>query len=198
MINWHKKYPLDWKQTWFEVQKKWSSDIACAEGVFKPFNIDAKVNSAYVVMGLLYGNGDFTKSLEIATRCGQDADCNPSSVGGVLGTILGYKKIPQYWKMGLAEAEDIDFKYTTISLNKVYSIGFKHALQNIQLNGGKTDGDKITISMQQPKPVKPEQGFAGLFPVERQTFEQKNIKEATSILKAQVLFLPARREREKV
>ena len=34
--------------------------------------------------GLLYGGGDFTKSVDIAARCGQDADCNPATVGGVL------------------------------------------------------------------------------------------------------------------
>jgi hypothetical protein len=38
--------------------------------------------------------------MEITTRCGQDADCNPSSAGGILGTVLGYDKIPAYWKMG--------------------------------------------------------------------------------------------------
>ena len=116
VIAWHKKYPADWKQTWLEVQKKWADDIGCPEGVFVPFNIDAKVNAAYVVIGLLYGGGDFTKTLEITTRCGQDADCNPSTAGGILGTVLGYDKIPAYWKMGLKEAEDIDFKYTTMSL----------------------------------------------------------------------------------
>lgn len=177
VIHWHKKYPGDWKQTWFELQKKWSSDVACAEGVFTPFNIDSKVNSAYVVMGLLYGNGDFTKSLEVATRCGQDADCNPSSVGGILGTVLGYAKIPDYWKMGLKEAEDIDFKYTTISLNKVYNIGFKHALQNVELNGGKVENDKVIVKLQQPKAVQSEQGFPNLYPVERKDFNHDNIKE---------------------
>src|ERR1043165_3840473 len=110
VIDWHKKYPDDWKQTWLEVQKRWADDVGCPDGVFLPFNIDAKVNAAYVVMGLLYGNGDFTKSLEIATRCGQDADCNTSTVGGILGTVLGYDKIPAYWKRGLQQAEDIDFK----------------------------------------------------------------------------------------
>ena len=84
VIEWHKKYPADWKQTWMEVQKKWANDIGCPDGVFTPFNIDAKVNAAYVVIGLLYGNGDFTKTLEISTRCGQDADCNPSTAGGIL------------------------------------------------------------------------------------------------------------------
>jgi hypothetical protein len=167
VIKWHKQYPADWHQTWFELQKKWSSETGCPDGVFAAFDIDSKINSAYVVLALLYGNGDYTKTLEIATRCGQDADCNPSSVGGILGSMLGYKKIPAYWKMGLKDAESIDFKYTTMSLNKVYEIGFRHALQNIERNGGKVSGDKVTILTQAPKTVKWEQGFTGMRPVKK-------------------------------
>jgi len=165
VIAWHKKYPNDWKQTWLGIQKKWANDIGCPEGVFVPFNIDAKVNAAYVVLGLLYGQKDFTKTLEITTRCGQDADCNPSTAGGILGTILGYDKIPAYWKMGLKEAEGIDFKYTTMSLAAVYDIGFKHAMQNIQRNGGKVNGDYISIKVQQPVTVKFEKSFERIYPV---------------------------------
>jgi hypothetical protein len=165
VISWHKKYPTDWKQTWFEVQKKWADDIGCPEGVFVPFNIDAKVNAAYVVIGLLYGHGDFTKTLEITTRCGQDADCNPSSAGGILGTVLGYDQIPAYWRMGLKEAETIDFKYTTISLEEVYDTGFKHALLNLERNGGSLKGDSIIIKTQEPREVKFEKSFEGLYPV---------------------------------
>lgn len=167
VIGWCKKYPQDWKQTWLEVQKKWANDIGCPEGVFSPFNIDAKVNAAYIVMGLLYGNGDFTKTLEIATRCGQDADCNPSSAGGILGTVIGYNKIPAYWKMGLKEAESIKFKYTTMSLKDAYAIGFKHALLNIEKNGGKVKGETITINTQSPVPVAFEKSFEGLYPVKK-------------------------------
>lgn len=173
VIEWHKKYPSDWKQTWLEVQKKWANDIGCPDGVFAPFNIDAKVNAAYVTIGLLYGDGNFTKSLEIATRCGQDADCNPSTVGGILGTVLGYDKIPVYWKMGLSEAESIDFKYTTMSLNSVYEIGYKHAIQNIEKNGGEVSGDKISIAAQQPKAVKFEKSFGGLYPIVRMPVQWK-------------------------
>jgi hypothetical protein len=165
VIEWHHKYPNDWKQTWLEVQKKWADDIGCPDGVFSPFNIDAKVNAAYVVMGLLYGQGDFTKSLEISTRAGQDADCNPSTVAGILGTVWGYEKIPAYWKMGLKEAEVIDFKYTTLSLNEVYEIGMKHAIKNIERQGGKVSGDQITIPVQTPTAVKFEKSFDGVFPV---------------------------------
>jgi len=165
VIAWHKKYPNDWKQTWLEIQKKWANDTGCPEGVFVPFNIDAKVNAAYVVLGLLYGQKDFTKTLELTTRCGQDADCNPSTAGGILGTILGYDKIPAYWKMGLKEAEGIDFKYTTMSLAGVYEIGFKHALQNIEKNGGKINGQNLTIMVQQPVAVKFEKSFQGVYPI---------------------------------
>ena len=167
VIGWHTQNPTDWKQTWLEVEKKWASDIGCPDGVFHPFNIDAKVNAAYVVMGLLYGEGDFTKTLEISTRTGQDADCNPSSAGGILGAIVGYKNIPAYWKLGLKEAEDIDFKYTTISLNDVYEIGYKHALENIETNGGKIDGDQVTLPSQTPLAVKYEKSFEGLYPVNK-------------------------------
>jgi hypothetical protein len=122
-----------------------------------------------VVIGLLYGGSDYTKTLEITTRCGQDADCNPSSAGGILGTVLGYEKIPAYWKMGLKEAEGIDFKYTTMSLDDVYEVGLKHALKLIGQNGGKVNGEQVTIKTQRPVPVKFEKSFTGLYPVEKQS-----------------------------
>jgi hypothetical protein len=169
VIRWHAQYPNDWKQTWFEIQKKWTDDIGCPDGVFSPFNIDAKVNAAYVVLGLLYGNGDFGKSLEIATRAGQDADCNPSSVGGILGTIMGYEKIPAYWKMGLHEIEDMNFKYTSTSLNKVYELSYRHALENIRRQGGNIKEDMITIPQQAPIAVREEVSFPRLRPTEKRS-----------------------------
>jgi hypothetical protein len=167
VIQWHKKYPNDWKATWFEVQKKWTEDVGCPDGVFLPFNIDSKVNAAYVIMGLLYGNGDFGKTIDISTRCGQDADCNPSSAGGVLGAILGYKNIPEVWKKSLPEVEDRNFVYTDISLNKMYELGYKHALMMINKNGGSVKDNTISIKYQTPVPVKFEQSFTGLIPIER-------------------------------
>jgi ADP-ribosylglycohydrolase len=165
VIEWHREFPDDWKQTWFEVQRKWSDDVGCPDGVFSPFNIDAKVNAAYVVIGLLYGQGDFTRSLEITTRCGQDADCNPSTVAGILGTAFGYNKIPAYWKMGLKEIEPLDFKYTTMSLQDVYTIGYNHAIANIKRHGGRVSDTKVTIPVQDPVPVRFEKSFQGLYPV---------------------------------
>ncbi|GAB2533653.1 hypothetical protein GCM10027085_25600 [Spirosoma aerophilum] len=172
VIKWHDLYPTDWKRAWLEIQRKWSDEVGCSDGVFAPFNIDAKINSAYIVLGLLYGQGDYTKTMQISTRAGQDSDCNPSSAGGILGTMLGYSKIPAYWKQGLAEAEDIDFKYTTMSLSDVHTIGMKHALQVIERNGGKVNGDNVTIAVQTPKPVRLEQAFTGHFPTEKRSINK--------------------------
>lgn len=179
VIRWHGQYPTDWKRTWLEIQRKWSDDVGCPEGVFSAYNIDAKLNAAYIVLGLLYGGGDYTKTMEISTRAGQDSDCNPSSAGGILGVMLGYDKIPAYWKQGLTEAEDIDFKYTTMSLNDVYGIGMKHALQVIERNGGTIRGDQVTIAVQTPKAVRLEQGFTGHFPTEKRGINQTLTDEYT-------------------
>ena len=179
VILWHEKYPNDWKRNWFEIQKKWSDDVGCPDGVFNAFNIDAKLNAAYVALGLIYGNGDFTKTMEISTRAGQDSDCNPSSAGGILGTMLGYEKIPEYWKLGLNDAEDIEFKYTTMSLNDVYAMGFKHALQVVERNAGRVTEDSVIISVQQPEAVRLEQSFEGHYPIEKKEVRQELKNEHT-------------------
>ncbi len=165
VITWHSQFPDDWKRTWFEVEKKWSSDIGCPDGVFQPFNIDAKINAAYIVIGMLYGGGDFGKTLEISTRCGQDSDCNPASAGGILGTIIGYKTIPAHWKQGLDKVEGMDFKYTTISLDDTYDMSFRQALGMISRNGGETGADEVHIPLQEPEAVQFERSFEGHFPV---------------------------------
>jgi hypothetical protein len=129
VIKWHKKYPQDWQATWFELQKKWNNDVGCPKGVFLSFDIDAKINSAYATIALLYGNGDFTRSIDIAARCGQDADCNPATVGGVLGAMLGYSKIPAFWLKPLQEIEPLTFEGTNMSLSKAYelsSVSYTH------------------------------------------------------------------------
>ena len=52
----HNQYPADWRAAWKELEAKWGDVDICGAG--NPFNIDAKLNGAYIVMGLLYGEGD--------------------------------------------------------------------------------------------------------------------------------------------
>ncbi|MFZ2053830.1 MAG: ADP-ribosylglycohydrolase family protein [Candidatus Aminicenantales bacterium] len=171
VIEGYRENPQDWRETWFRVQKNWGEDIGCPDGVFDPFNIDARINSAWVVMGLLYGEGDFGRTIEISARAGDDSDCNPATAGGILGTVIGYERIPDFWKQGLAAVEGLDFKYTTISLTEASGLSFKHALEMIKKNGGKVDSEDVRIKTQKPEAGPLEVGFAGHFPKERRQLD---------------------------
>lgn len=163
----YKNNPDDWKFAWFEAQKKWTHDKGCPDGVFNPFNIDAKINAAYIVIGLLYGKGDYGATIDISTRCGYDSDCNPANAAGILGTMMGYDIIPDYWKLGLDKVEDMDFQFTEMSLNRLYEEGLNQALEMIKRNGGEVDNDMVKIIYQAPKTVPLEIGFEGLYPIDR-------------------------------
>lgn len=167
VIKWHKEYPNDWKRTWFECQKKWSNDVGCPDGVFTAFDIDALINSAYVTIGLLYGQGDFGKSINIAVRCGQDADSGPANVGGILGTMLGYSHIPDYWKDPLSGVENRPFSHSTYSLNKAYQISYNHALMMIKKNGGRILSEDVVLKCQKPVPVRYEKSFEEIYPTDK-------------------------------
>jgi len=167
VIAWHKESPDDWKSTWYKVNRKWSTDTGSPLGIFRPFNIDAKINSAWVVLGLLYGNGEFTRTFEITTRCGDDADCNPASAGGILAAIVGFDAIPTFWKQGLDKVSDIDFMGTAISLNEAYDISYRHAEKMIVKHGGEIKGEDVVIKRQVASTVPLEVSFAGHYPVRR-------------------------------
>jgi hypothetical protein len=172
VIRWKKEFPDDWKQTWFELQKKWNNDVGCPKGVFLGFNIEAKINSAYVTIGLLYGDANFSKSVDIATRCGQDADCNPATVGGVLGVMTGYNNIPEFWLKPLQEIENDNFENTDMSLSKAYELSMKHALQVIKNEGGEIEGNQLKIPIEQPVAVAFEQNFENTYPIERNKIDE--------------------------
>ena len=166
IIEWHSQYPNDWKKTWQLCEDKWGKEVGCPEGVMQPLNIDASINSAYIVIGLLYGNEDFEKTMEISTRCGQDSDCNPASAAGILGCMMGYSNIPRKWMDNLYEVEDRPFKYTDISLEKAYRYSYELALKTIEREGGRIGEKAVEIRTQKPKKVKYEESFPGIVPAE--------------------------------
>ncbi|WP_368086697.1 ADP-ribosylglycohydrolase family protein [Bacillus sp. UNCCL13] len=55
-------------------------------------------NAGVCVLALLYGEGDFARTIEIATMCGWDTDCNAGSVGSIVGVLNGIEKIPEHYR----------------------------------------------------------------------------------------------------
>ena len=165
VIDCYSGNPDDWKSAWFALEKQWTEDRGCPDGVFSGLDIDAKLNAAYIVTGLLFGHGDFARTIDIATRCGQDSDCNPANAGGILGTMIGYDNIPSRFKGPVKNVENRKQIFTPYSLNEVYLTSMNHALLVIGRNGGKITGDSVTIKIQQPKAVRLEKSFEGIKPV---------------------------------
>lgn len=95
---------MDYKEA-RETIRELNSDIG--DGWF-----EAPSNVSYAVIGLLWGEGDFKKSMIYAINCGDDTDCTGATVGSVLGIINGTKGIPEDWKRYIGDG------IVTISLKK--------------------------------------------------------------------------------
>jgi len=159
LLAWYRESPDDWRLVWHKLEKKYNSgrDEICPGFLDNPGNIDAYLNGAYVAMGLLYGGGDLGKTMEIATRCGQDSDCNPSSAAGILGAMLGYNKLDKRYTSSLAAIENDKFSYTDYSFNDICRHSLKWALELVKRGGGRVEGDKVIIKLQSPSPAPLEQ-----------------------------------------
>jgi hypothetical protein len=147
----------DWQEAWHVLEEKWGRNEA-GESVMK---LDVRINGAYVYMGLLYGDGDFWKSMNIAMRCGLDSDCNPSTVGGILGTTLGMESIPEKWailrNLPIENRSISDIYPPTIAWDDILRATVDVGLRNVERHGGHVEDGILFIPRQTPTPPPLEQ-----------------------------------------
>jgi len=160
VLAWYGRNPDDWQETWQLIDEKYQLNhdyrrFSCG-GPDTAFNIDAKINGAYIVMGLLYGEGDLDRTVIISTRCGQDSDCNPSNSGGVIFTTLGMSKLPDRFTSALDPSGV--FSHTAYNFPGLVSVCEKLARQAVERGGGRVETDAqgnevFVIPVEEPQPT---------------------------------------------
>jgi hypothetical protein len=169
--------PSSWEKAWQVVEEKYQKNkdyrrASCSKGAY---NIDAKINGAYIAIGMLYSKGDLDQAIILSTRCGQDSDCNPGNAAGPLFTTLPYSKLPERYTGKL----DLDrvFQGTTMTPKKLFAATEKIAREAVVKCGGRIEKDAngeevFVIPVQEPKPGALEQCWEP-GPVANSTFTEE-------------------------
>lgn len=91
MIALHKKYPNKWQDARKEMAEKYYVN----EPDLTKTIWNANLNGACGILAMLYGNGDFQRTLDLSCAMGFDADNQAATVAGILGVMYGFKALPK-------------------------------------------------------------------------------------------------------
>lgn len=189
MLRWYQEIPDDWQKTWLLVEDKYHRDprythgLCSAPGGADAFSIDAKLNGAYIIMGLLYGKRDLDQTIVISTRCGQDSDCNPSNAAGVLFTSLGRSKLPE--RFTVAIDSNGKFSHTEYTFPRLIEVSEALVRSAVVRSGGRierdADGNEVlVIPVQEPQPTKLEHSCEP-GPIANSRFTDEEMEQITAL-----------------
>jgi hypothetical protein len=86
MREWHAQHADDWHVARRLLQEKYGKH----KGEMRDRN-GYELNTGSIIGALLYGEGDFVKTLTLAFNFGWDADCNAATAGTIVGVMKGYR-----------------------------------------------------------------------------------------------------------
>ncbi|MDF2532101.1 MAG: hypothetical protein K0Q65_1682 [Clostridia bacterium] len=86
----HRKNPDDFRYCLKYLQENWGYDKYTGVCHIIP-------NAGVCVLAMLYGK-NFERSIEIATMCGWDTDCNAGNVGTIMGVACGLEGIGSHYR----------------------------------------------------------------------------------------------------
>lgn len=144
----------DWKAARQQIHQKWVIERGWNEN-------STPTNGALVCLALLYGDGDFYRTLQYAMALGHDADCNAATAGAVVGTLLGWERIRH-----LPQCQVVD-RYVNrtrpqlpaeMTISEQVDILCQLAVRSIEESGGQLvrEGEKLVrvrIPSERPAPV---------------------------------------------
>jgi hypothetical protein len=77
-------------------------------------------NAAICAVALLWGEGDFGRSVCAAVQPGFDTDCNGATVGSIVGMMLGVGGIPARWTARLNDTLHTSLRgYDTVRISRI-------------------------------------------------------------------------------
>lgn len=82
VMDFHTAHPKDWRECFRYIYENFGYDKYPGVCHIIP-------NSSVMILGLLYGEGDFGKTLSITNMCGWDTDCNVGNVATIMGVRNG-------------------------------------------------------------------------------------------------------------
>lgn len=86
LVDWHAICPT-WEECWERVAARWADHHW----------IHVIPNALALAMGLLYGAGDFERTITITVMGGWDTDSNGATAGAIAGAMVGASGIPPRW-----------------------------------------------------------------------------------------------------
>ena len=141
------KYPKDWKQARKEMADKYYYN----EPIDTRTIWNANLNGACGILALLYGNGDFQKTLYYACLIGFDADNQAATMCGLIAVINGTKVLPHDYLYPFPELkwkEPFNNLYKNVSRENMPDASIKDLAQRTVLQAEKiilaNGGQKIT------------------------------------------------------
>ena len=92
VVKWHKKND-DWRDTRKMIHKKY---YKYRKGSYEaPVSVVSSLNNGLAgIMAILYGEGDFMKTVGIAVSAGYDCDNQAATCAGLIGVMNGTKCLP--------------------------------------------------------------------------------------------------------
>ena len=80
-----------------------------------------------VAASLLFGGGDYAKTICTAVQACFDTDCNGATVGSVVGMAKGISAIPDYWRKPIKNTLHTGiFGLETVDINKRIDLNMEH------------------------------------------------------------------------
>ncbi|MGB5271121.1 MAG: ADP-ribosylglycohydrolase family protein [Eudoraea sp.] len=96
----------NWEKTRDEVANRYQYSVTA--GYHYKYPWDSGINFAASIVSLLYGEGDYKKTIRIGAMSGWDSDNPTATWGGLLGLLYGYKELQvQFNKTDFADGYDI-------------------------------------------------------------------------------------------